>query len=446
MRAGQTATASGYGESLVRILNYFSAEFGPLPQPAVAIAQIPDGSVQAYAAPGLLLVSQRQWDPKVNYRLLARLAAQQWWGYEVMPASAADVWLSDGLSRYLEALYVESLAGVEGFNRSLEDFAISALMFEDAAPILQANRLDPFTGEHRSVVMNKGALVFHMLRSQMGDEPFRLLLREFYAKFAGKSATLEDFQKLAQERYAEVARAKSLSLTTLAPFFAQWLNSTGVPEFQIDYVVYRTQKGFRIVGKVKQDLDTFRLPVELKIDTDGNPETKTIDVVGTSSDFTVETFGRPKPNGITLDPNNHLLKSSNRLRVRADIARGEDLAEAGQFYEAIQQYQRALERDKNNALAHFRMGEAFFYQKNLQAAANAFRDAQVGDYDLNTKWVVVWSHIYLGKIFDLTGQRERAINEYQKAVETNDDTGGAQAEAQKLINEPYKEESRRAGP
>ena len=251
---------------------------------------------------------------------------------------------------------------------------------------------------------------------------------------------------MAQQRYAEVAQAKNLTLTTLTPFFAQWLNSTGVPEFQIEYVVYRTQKGFRIVGKVKQDLDTFRLPVELKIDTDGNPETKTIDVIGTNSDFTVETFGRPKPNGITLDPNNHLLKSSTKLRVRADIARGEDLAEAGQFYEAIQQYQRSLERDKNNALAHFRMGEAFFFQKNLQAAANAFRDAQVGDYDLNTKWVVVWSHIYLGKIFDLTGQRERAINEYQKAVETNDDTGGAQAEAQKFINEPYKEEPRRAGP
>jgi tetratricopeptide (TPR) repeat protein len=446
MRAGQTATASAYGESLVRILNYFSAEFGPLVQPTVAIAQIPDGSVQAYAAPGLLLVSQRQWDPKVNYRLLARLAAQQWWGHEVMPASPADVWLSDGLSRYLEAFYVENLAGVEGFNRSLEDFAVGALMFEDAAPVAQAYRLDPFTGEYRAVVMNKGAMVFHMLRSQMGDDAFRALLREFYVKFAGKTATLEDFEKLAQEKYAAVAREKNLGLTTLTPFFAQWLNSTGVPEFQIEYVVYRMQKGFRIVGKVKQDLDTFRLPVELKVDTDGNPETKTIDVIGTNSDFTVETFGRPKPNGITLDPNNHLLKSSSKLRVRADIARGEDLAETGQFYEAIQQYQRALEREKNNALAHFRMGEAFFYQKNLQAAANAFRDAQVGDYDLNTKWVVVWSHLYLGKIFDLTGQRERAINEYQKAVETNDDTGGAQAEAQKLISEPYKEEARRAGP
>jgi len=27
----------------------------------------------------------------------------------------------------------------------------------------------------------------------------------------------------------------------------------------------------------------------------------------------------------------------------------------------------------------------------------------------------VWSHIQLGKIFDITGQRERAVNEYRQA-------------------------------
>jgi hypothetical protein len=55
--------------------------------------------------------------------------------------------------------------------------------------------------------------------------------------------------------------------------------------------------------------------------------------------------------------------------------------------------------------------------------------------------VEVWSHIYLAKIFDITGQRERAINEYSKAKQTNDDTGGAQAEADKYLAHPYKEES-----
>src|ERR1700690_3762182 len=142
----------------------------------------------------------------------------------------------------------------------------------------------------------------------------------------------------------------------LISFFSQWLNSTGVPEFKMEYIVYRTQKGFKVVGKIHQDLDTFRMPVEIRVDTEGNPEFKKLLVSGTTSDFIIETFGRPKPNGIVIDPNNNLLKSSPRLRVHAAIARGEAFAELGKYYEAIQQYQRALDLQSGNSLANFRMG------------------------------------------------------------------------------------------
>ena len=60
----------------------------------------------------------------------------------------------------------------------------------------------------------------------------------------------------------------------LLSFFSQWLNSTGVPEFTLDYIVYRTPKGFQVIGKIHQDLDTFRMPVEMKVDTEGNPVLK----------------------------------------------------------------------------------------------------------------------------------------------------------------------------
>ena len=222
-------------------------------------------------------------------------------------------------------------------------------------------------------------------------------------------------------------------------FFSQWLNSTGIPEFKLEYIVYRTRKGFKVVGKVSQDLDTFRMPVEVRVDTEGNPEFKTINVTGTVSPFNIDTFGRPKPNGITLDPNNNLLKASPKLRVRASIARGEGLVAQGKFYDAIQEYQHALDLQPNNSLAHFRLAEAMFYQKNYQAAANAFRSALDGDLDANYRWVEVWSHIYIGKIYDLTGQRERAVNEYSKAQHLKDDTGGAQAEAERYLKKPYSE-------
>jgi aminopeptidase N len=429
---------SDFAASVARSYTLFSDLFGPLHDADVTVAQLPDGTLRDFSGPGLVLLSKRIWDPKGSDRTIARLVASQWWGNAVLPASPGDVWISDGLARYSEALYAEQNAGREAGLKAVDEFAVGALMGEDAAPVAQAARLAPYSSDYRSVVMNKGAMIFHMIRAQMGDVPFKSLLHDFYAKYDGKSATIDDFANLAQKR-ADASVKPGETPPQLRSFFAQWLNSTGVPDFTLEYVVYRTKQGFRVVGKIKQPLDTFSMPVDIRIDTEGNPETKTVDVVGTESSFTVETFGRPKPGGIKIDPNNVILKGSNSLRARAAIARGEELAEQGRYYDAVSQYQRALSIQPNRPLANFRMGEAFFYQKNYQAAANAFRESLQTVPEPPEKWTEVWSHIYLGKIFDLLGQRERAVNEYSKARQTNDDTGNAQATAESFLKKPYSE-------
>jgi len=430
----QASTANSYATSLSHIVSYFSESFGGLEaEPSWTIAQLPDGTLQGYAAPGLLLISARKWTTKANERMLSQLAAEQWWGERVMPATIADTWITNGLSRYAEAMYAERSDGVAGLHKALEDFAVGALMYEDTAPIAQSQRLATFSNEYRSVVSDKGALVFHMLRTELGDDAFNSLLHDFYKKYEGKTATIPEFETMAKTKVPPPVKGQPpINLTS---FFAQWLNSTGIPEFRLEYITYRTPKGFKVVGKIHQDLDTFRMPVEIRVDTEGNPEFKKLLVSGTTSDFTIETFGRPKPNGIVIDPNNNLLKSSPRLRVHAAIARGEGYAELGKYYEAIQEYQRALDLQPGNSLANFRMGEAMFYQKNYQSAANAFRAALSGDLD--PKWTDVWSHIYIGKIWDLLDQRARAVNEYSLAQHTGDDTAGAQAEATRFLQKPY---------
>jgi tetratricopeptide (TPR) repeat protein len=433
-----SGNAQDFASDVARSTTIFSDMFGPLPDPDVTLIQLPDGTVRDFAGPGVLLLSRRMWDPKFGDRTIARLVASQWWGNSVLPATPGDVWISDGLARYSEAMYAEQNAGKEAGLKAVDEFAVGALMYEDAAPIAQAARLTPYTSDYRSVVMNKGAMIFHMVRAQMGDAAFKSLLHNFYATYEGKSARIEDFEKLAQQ-FAQAAAKPGETPPNLQPFFAQWLNSTGVPEFALEYVVYRTPQGFRIVGKVKQPLDTFQMPVELRIDTEGNPELRTVDVTGTESAFTIETFGRPKPGGIKIDPNNVILKGSASLRARAAIARGEEIAEQGRYFEAVAQYQKALAIQSGRPLANFRMGEAFFYQKNYQAAANAFREALQAVPEPSEKWTEVWAHVYLGKIFDLLGQRARAVNEYSKAKQTNDDTGGAQEEAERLLKKPYSE-------
>ena len=194
------------------------------------------------------------------------------------------------------------------------------------------------------------------------------------------------------------------------------------------------------MGKISQDLDTFRMPVDLKIETEGNPEQKRVEVVGTSSEFSVDTFGKPK--AVTIDPNSRVLRYSNTMRVAVAIRRGEQFAELSEFGEALKEYQKALEANRASSLAHYRIAEVFFLQNNYQSAANEFREALNGD--LEPRWTEVWSHINLGKIFDITGQRDRAVNEYTLAQRTKDNTQGAQEEAAKYVKTPYERQKRTA--
>jgi aminopeptidase N len=275
-----------------------------------------------------------------------------------------------------------------------------------------------------------------MLRWVLGEDKYNKTMREFAAEYAGKSATTDDFREIAEKNYGQ----------QLTWFFSQWLDSTGAPEFKVKYTTYRlggsvaTQNpkeekapGFRVTGEISQDLDLFRMPVDLRIDTDGKTENKRVEVVGTNSPFSIETFGRPRR--ISVDPDHRVLTNSGDIKLRASVLRGQALQQQGDLSAALTEYNKALDLNKNSSLAHYRIAEVFFLQRNYQSSANAYRAAINGDGD--PRWTEVWSRIQLGKIFDITGQRERAVNEYRQALQTNDNTFGALEEARKYMQKAY---------
>jgi aminopeptidase N len=360
-----------------------------------------------------------------SQRLLANTLAHQWWGSEVSPATLNDAWITNGMSRYGELMYLEDSAGKTAFQSAISDVSAGALAY-DTEPLTTLGRLDPFSPQFQSMTLEKGAMVFHMLRWEMGNDTFQKFLRGILSQYTDKGVRSSQIQ--------EVATAQShLELTA---FFAQWLDGTGAPAFSNKYSVYRlgNNKGFRTIGSINEDLDLFKMPVELRIETDGKTEDRHIDVAGTDSPYTIETFGRPRR--ISIDPENWLLKSTPDLAVRVAVLRGQQLVIQGDYTAALAEYQKALDANKSSSLAAYRIGEVFFTQRNYQSAANSFRDALRGDDD--PRWTEVWSHIHLGYIFDVTGQRERAVNEYRLAVQTNDNTQGAINEARARMQTPYK--------
>lgn len=416
-----------YASTAVKAFTFFVTQYGNARSTKLNIVELPDDTVPTAWAPEIAALSSRAITQKTNYRLLANTIAHQWWGASVSPASKDDWWISDGFSRYSEARYVESAAGQAGLEEMVKDMSVGALAY-DSVPLSSAAKLDYFSPEFQSLVTDKGAMILHMLRSVEGENNFLKLMRNFATKYAGKSATTDDFKELSEEVYGQ----------KLTWFYSQWMDSTSAPEFKAKYTVYRlgNNKGFRIVGAITQDLDLFRMPVDLKIDTDGRTEEKRIDVVGTDSPFSVETFGRPRR--IAIDPDNRVLTNSKDLKLRASIVRGQGLTQQGDLAGALSEFNKALEASKNSSLAHYRIAEVFYVQKNYQASANAYRESLNGDGE--PRWTEVWSHLQLGKIFDVTGQRERAVNEYRQAIQTNDNTQGALEEARRYMQKPFERE------
>jgi tetratricopeptide (TPR) repeat protein len=410
-----------FAVTTARAFEFMSSTFGNAESGTLNVVELPEDSVSAAWAPEVVAIKPS----RANPRLFANTVAHQWFGSEISPYTLNDAWITNGLSRYAELLYLEDTAGKQAFQNAIVDTEAGALAY-DTEPLTTLARLDPFSPQFQDMTLEKGAMVFHMLRWEMGDEVFKKFVTTLLTQYADKSVRTANVRSVAEAQ-------SNLQLTS---FFSQWLDGTGAPEFTDNYSVFRlsSNKGFRTVGSVSQDLDLFSMPVQLRIETEGKSEDRRVDLSGTESRYTVETFGRPRR--IVIDPDNWLLKSTPDLAVKVAVLRGQQAVAQGDLIGAIAEYQKALAENRGSSLANYRLAEIFMLQKNYQAAANSFRDALRGDND--PKWTEVWSHVNLGKIFDITGQRERAVNEYRQAVQTNDNTQGAINEARSLMQKPYK--------
>jgi aminopeptidase N len=417
-----SSMAQAYADEIGKIMTYFTSLYGLPPQRDLAVVETEAGAPNGYEAPGILFLSPATIGKQVNVKILSNQIARQWWSDLVSPTTRNHMWIENGAARYSEILYREHLNGANSIENEIRDTYVEALTV-DNPPVIQSARLEDYSPEYWALTAAKGAAIFHMMRYVIGDDAFMKVMKALPEQFAWKSINTGDVKQVAEK----------ISGQNLQGFFIQWVESTGAPEFKLEYTVFRTQKGFRVMGKITQDLDTFRMPVDLKIETEGNPEEKRVEVVGPSSEFSIDTFGKPK--SVTIDPNSRVLRFNPQMRVAVAIRRGEQFVQIAEFNEAFKEYQKALDVARNSSLAHYRVGELFFLQHNYQSAANEFREALNGD--LEPKWTEVWSRIKLGQIFDITGQRERALNEYKQALRTKDNTQNALEIAGQYIQSPY---------
>jgi len=425
---GSEKRLEAYAELTGRVLEFYTKHYGqPLFGHRLVVVQIDDESLDSYSGPGIIFLSSKMFDTSrpVPEDKIEREIAYQWWGQTVGLKSFDDAWLSQGLAEWSAFAYRESTLSAGALDAAQREQQERALTFEQTASIARApSALDDQSAAYQSIVFYKGSMVFRMLRETIGRDNFDKLLATYLDTYRGKNASIDDFEKLADK----------ISQDNLRYFFAQWVEGTGVPEFTVDYQIIRTRAGkFRTRGTVKQNLESLHMPVELLLRAEGDNQQKIVRIEGRSEDFDFESNGQPLE--VVVDPNNKILRMSDDLRVSIIARRGIEQMKEGVYAEAQQQFEAALKLDRSNSWVYYNLGLLFLEQRNWQLALDNL-DASLNG-NLKPAWIEVWAHIKRGNAYDAKGERNRAVGEYNKAVQSGIDYDNAQAVAKHYLATPY---------
>ena len=429
---GSEGRLQEFGQEIAQIVQFYNSRFGPFFLGSrFVVAESDDDTLDYYTGAGIMFIGHKTLvsDKPLPVDDLAREVAYQWWGQAVGLKSFDYAWLSQGLAEYSSVLYRESQQSPAEFHETLSEIIELALAFEQEASISRAPaQLNDQSPAYRSVVFYKGAYVYHMLRTTIGDDKFFNLLKTYYSTYKGQNTGLEDFELLADK----------VSGQKLRGFFGMWIDSTGVPEFKVEYSIIRTKEGtFKVRGTVRQNMDSFRGPVSVALEAEGGRESKTtLDMQGTSADFDLSSEGKPLE--VIVDPENRYLRISDAIRVSVVVRRGIQHFQREEYAEAEEQFRSALKLNPRSSWAWYNIGLLYMEQRNWQKARDAFTEAVNGD--LEPSWLEVWSYIKRGNAWDAEDNRDRAVAEYNKAKETGGNYNGAQQAIDKYLGQPYKKE------
>ena len=154
-------------------------------------------------------------DNEQDLWLAAHEFAHQWWGNMVTCRDWNHFWLNEGIATFIAAAYLEHRFGRAVYLREIETYRANYEKVRSAGKdksLVFPDWLNP-TREDRTLVYDKGALVMHLLREEMGESKFWNGLRTFTRRHFGKSVVTSDFVAAMEE-----ANGKSLR-----KFFAEWV-------------------------------------------------------------------------------------------------------------------------------------------------------------------------------------------------------------------------------
>jgi hypothetical protein len=247
--------AEAYLEATAKYLTFYQNLFGPYPFAKFAVVEnfFPTGfGFPSYSLIGGTVLRL----PFIIRTSLGHEIAHCWWGNGVLVDSDGGNW-SEALTTYVADYYYKELKSEEDARRYrlqiLRNYATLVKPAQDFALNQFQSRYDPIT---KTIGYDKGAMVFHMLRRQVGDEAFWGALRHLYRDRLFKETSWTDIQKAFEAR----------GQRSLKNFFNQWVFHKGAPRFYLDAVKARHTGGiWKIEGRIVQESPLFSFDLDLQL-------------------------------------------------------------------------------------------------------------------------------------------------------------------------------------
>jgi aminopeptidase N len=193
--------------------------------------------------------------------LVSHELAHSWFGDLVTCKNWAELWLNEGFATFMEAAYRERTVGKKDYLRKINDDARQYFGYESSAGSKRGlyNELaKPDDSILDEVTYQKGSVVLHMLRNEVGDEIFWKSVNFYLNRHRFGNVESKDLKAAFEE-----VSGKNLDL-----FFTQWVYGKGYPNFVVKQSYSRSAKTLRLDFLQKQlEFPIFNINLDLNIKT-----------------------------------------------------------------------------------------------------------------------------------------------------------------------------------
>ena len=289
------------------IIKFYEQLYGPFPFGDLNVAQMAPQFNFGQSPPsliqltGIAFLSQAQLEADFLHGFLSHEIGHQYWGHTVGWASDRDVWLSEAFAEYSAGLYTQSLQGEKRFKQKMDGWRRNARQADSQAPIALATILggDNAGKYFTQLIYNKGPLVVHMIRMQMGNDNFVKAMTAILTKYRHQNITTEMVSR-------ELSAVTGYNWDY---FFDQWFRSVGIPEIHYKYTVTPKDGKYlfemTVNQKDKDNLKKLFLPIVWK--GSGKDQTAQKDFPIGKQGQVIQAMLPFEPKGVEVDPNHNLL-------------------------------------------------------------------------------------------------------------------------------------------